>query len=99
MFGAFVPLRQGWAEVEKTLRWLANRWSDATVSSFDLVAADLRGDLGYVIGFEHIANSVAAVPVEPYTLRVTHIFRRENGEWKLAHRHADRVPEDQTTSH
>jgi hypothetical protein len=35
MFGAFVPLRQGWAEVEQTLRWLANRWSDATVSSFD----------------------------------------------------------------
>jgi ketosteroid isomerase-like protein len=22
-------------------------------------------------------------------LRVTHLFRKENGEWKLLHRHAD----------
>jgi ketosteroid isomerase-like protein len=27
---------------------------------------------------------------------VSHIFRRENGEWKIAHRHTDYVPIDQT---
>jgi hypothetical protein len=32
--------------------------------------------------------------VEPskYSLRATQVYRRENGEWKVAHRHAD-VPE------
>ena len=64
-------------EVDEILRWLAARWSDSTLSSFDLVASDVSGDLAYVVGFEHIANSVAGVPVEPYTLRVTHIFRQE----------------------
>ena len=37
----------------------------------------------------NIANSVVGIPVEPYTLRVTHILRRENGEWKIAHGHAN----------
>lgn len=96
VFGAKVPIRRGWDEVSETLRWLAARWSEATDYRFDLVAADISGDLAYMIGFEHIANSVVGDPVEPYTLRVTHIFRHEQDEWKIAHRHADYVPIDQT---
>ena len=96
LFGAKVPLKRGWDEVSETLRWLASRWSNSTDQRLDLVAAGVSGDLAYMVGFEHIANSVVGVPVEPYTLRVTHIFRRENCEWKIAHRHADHVPIDQT---
>jgi ketosteroid isomerase-like protein len=96
LFGAKVPVRQGRDEVDETLRWLAARWSHSTVSRFDLVTAEVSGDLAYVTGLEHIANSVLGAPVEPYTLRVTHIFRREDGEWKMAHRHADRMPDDQS---
>jgi ketosteroid isomerase-like protein len=96
VFGAKVPLRQGWDEVNEILRWLASRWSDCRHYRFDLIAADVSGDFAYVAGFEHIAHSVVGVPVEPYTLRVTHIFRREQGEWRFAHRHADYVPVDQT---
>ena len=96
VFGAKVPLKRGWDEVSEILRWLASRWSNCTEYRFDVVAAGVSGDLAYIVGFEHIANEVVGVPVEPYTLRVTHIFRREQGEWKIAHRHADYVPVDQT---
>jgi ketosteroid isomerase-like protein len=96
IFGAKVPLRRGWDEVSETLRWLASRWSNSTDQRLDLVAAGVSGDLAYMVGFEHIANSVEGVPVEPYTLRVTHVFRRQQGEWKIAHRHADYAPIDQT---
>jgi ketosteroid isomerase-like protein len=96
IFGAKVPLRRGWDEVSEVLRWLASRWTNATAYRFEVLAAEVSGDLAYMVGFEHIANSVVGAPVEPYTLRVTHIFRREQGEWKIAHRHADYVPIDQT---
>jgi hypothetical protein len=29
------------------------------------------------------------------TLRVTHVYRREDGEWKIVHRHADVPPTGQ----
>jgi ketosteroid isomerase-like protein len=53
VFGAKVPVRSGWTEVSETLRWLAARWSDSTDYRFDLVAADVSGDMAYVVGFEH----------------------------------------------
>ena len=28
------------------------------------------------------------------TVRVTHIYRREDGEWKIVHRHGDSAPAD-----
>ena len=96
LFGAKVPVRRGREEVGETLHRLASRWSDCSDQRIDLVAAGVSGDLAYMVGFEHIAHSVVGVPVEPYTLRITHIYRRENGEWKIAHRHADHVPVDQT---
>jgi len=46
--------------------------------------------------FEHTAVSVDGVPAEPYTLRVTHIYRREGGEWKIVRRRGDAPPVDQS---
>jgi ketosteroid isomerase-like protein len=36
-------------------------------------------------------------PAQPYTLRVTHVYRREHGEWKIVHRHGDHPPIDQSS--
>jgi ketosteroid isomerase-like protein len=67
------------------------RFSTCTTFRFELVAAGVSGDLAYTVGYEHTAVSIDGVPAEPYMLRVTHVYRRENGEWKIVHRHADPV--------
>jgi ketosteroid isomerase-like protein len=98
LFGAAVPQSAGWEEVSRAFRWVASGFSDCIAYSFDLVAAGLSGDLAYTVGYEHSTRSWNGGPVEPNTLRVTHIYRRENGEWKIVHRHGDHPPIDQRRS-
>jgi ketosteroid isomerase-like protein len=50
--------------------------------------------MAYTLGFERFNGSIAGRVVEPVTVRVTHIYRREDGEWKIAHRHADNPGHD-----
>jgi ketosteroid isomerase-like protein len=95
VFGA-MQSNIGQDEVHRVFRWLATRFSNCTDYRFELVAAGASGDLAYTLGYEHISFSMDGVPAEPWTLRVTHLYRREDGEWKIAHRHADHVPADQT---
>jgi ketosteroid isomerase-like protein len=97
VFGALKSV-SGWDEVSQAFRWIGSRFSDCTAYRFELVAAGVSSDLAYTVGYEHISVSMDGVPVEPYTLRVTHVYRRENGEWKIVHRHADYPPIDQSPS-
>jgi ketosteroid isomerase-like protein len=94
LFGASAPATSGWDEVSRIFRGVAAQFSDCTRSDFELVAAGVSGDLAYTVGYEHTALSVGGVPVEPYTLRVTHVYRREGGEWRIVHRHGDMIPRD-----
>jgi ketosteroid isomerase-like protein len=55
-----------------------------------------NGDLACAVELEHTSVPVDGVPVEPYTLRVTQVYRREDGEWKIVHRHGDAPPVDQS---
>lgn len=87
----------GWSEIGPGFKWLESRFSDCESFDYDVVAADASGDLGYIVGIEHTTASVAGAPPEPYSLRVTTIFRREDGEWKVVHRHADPLPESPGT--
>jgi ketosteroid isomerase-like protein len=92
LFGA-LQIKSGWNDVGQVFEWVASRFSNCTSFEFEVIGADASGDLGYVVGTEHTTASVGGAPAEAYELRVTTIFRRENGDWKAVHRHADPVPE------
>lgn len=92
LFGAWVS-KTGWGEVGPFNQWLASQFRDCSSYEIDLVAAGASGDLAYTVAYERTSASVKGGPVEPYTLRVTHVYRRENGAWRIVHRHGDPVPE------
>ena len=59
----------------------------------DLEVAYVGADLAYTVGYEHNQVKVDGRP-RTYTLRVTHAYRREDGQWRIVHRHADVPPTD-----
>ncbi len=78
-----------WGEIEPTFRWLASTFSGSESFDYEVLAPGVSGDLGYVAGIEHtVAARHGAEPVS-YRLRVTTVFRREDGAWKVVHRHGD----------
>ena len=98
LFGAMGMSDAGWDTVSRTFRWVASRFSQCTAYSFELVAAGASGDLAYTVGFERADLSVDGGPPQSTKLRVTHVYRRESGEWKIVHRHGDYVPLDATAA-
>jgi ketosteroid isomerase-like protein len=72
-------------------RTVAGWFSDCTKYAFELVAAGASGDLAYTVGYEHSTGTVLD-SLRTYTLRVTHVYRRENGAWRIVHRHGDLPP-------
>ena len=94
LFGAGMS-GSGWEQVSGIFRLIASRWSDCTDQRVEILAAGVSGDLAYTVELEHTSVSLDGVPVEPYTLRVTQAYRREDGEWKVVHRHGDQISIDQ----
>ena len=82
----------GQQEINELFTALGTSFSDCTSYAFELQAYDVVGDMAYTAGLEHTSASVDGQP-RTYSLRATQVYRREAGEWKVAHRHGDTVTE------
>lgn len=82
----------GQEELDLLFAHLAETFSDCTSYEFELVEAEVLGDVAYTVGYEHTSASVDGVP-RTYTLRATQVYRREDGEWKVVHRHGSAPPQ------
>jgi ketosteroid isomerase-like protein len=82
----------GQQELSDLFGQLEATFSDCTSYTHEIIAAEVIGDMAYTAGYEHTQASVSGEP-RTYTLRATQVYRREDGEWKVAHRHADTVPD------
>ena len=89
LFGAWGPIEKGHKPVTDTMRWVGSRFNGADVVDVEHTVIASSGDLAYTVGFERSHRSVDGGPSSDMVLRVTHIYRRIDGEWKLMHRHAD----------
>jgi len=82
----------GQQDVGDLFAHLAESFSDCTSYELEVLEAEVRGDTAYTVCFEHTSASVNGSP-RTYTLRATQIYRREEGAWKVAHRHGSAPPQ------
>ncbi len=65
---------------------------DGEITGFEIVAKYVTPELAYVVWIERAKAKVGGrEDIAPSALRVTMIFRPEEGTWKVVHRHADPI--------
>ena len=94
LFGA-VLTGSGWEQLSADFATVASWFSESEKYDVEVVAAGASGDLAYLVAYEHNAVKVNGQS-RTYSLRVTHVYRREDGQWKIVHRHADTPPGEPT---
>jgi ketosteroid isomerase-like protein len=94
-FGPGGGIEQGAAHVVEVNEAGSYRFHDGT-TELEVLHSGSDGNLGYWTGYQNasVRTDGKDAPTA-MKLRVTEIFRRENGEWKLIHRHADPLAEKQ----
>ena len=86
------PPVRGWDEVAKTIEHAASLRSDGEFVEWQIVAKHVTAELAYVVQIERAEAKIGArEDLTPLAVRATMIFRPEEGEWKIVHRHADPI--------
>ncbi len=82
---------KGWDGVARRWDWAGSQFQGGTVS-YENVTTVVTADMFFVTDIEtYSSQRMAGVEgMTGWSNRVTHVFRRENGDWRLVHRHANR---------
>jgi len=88
----FGPAVRGWDEVAKAGERAASQVRDGQLVSVEIVAKHVTSELAYVVEIERPKAKVGgSKDITPFALRVTMIFRPEEGTWSIVHPHADPI--------
>jgi ketosteroid isomerase-like protein len=88
----FGPPVRGWDEVARTMERAASNLKEGGMVAFEELAKYVTPELAYTVWLERQKAKLGGRgDVTPFTLRVTMIYRPEEGTWKVVHRHADPI--------
>ena len=86
------PPARGWEQVAPTIERASSNFRDGETTGFQTIAKYVTPELAYAVWVERYKVKMGGMEdFAPSALRVTIIFRPEDGEWKVVHRHADPI--------
>jgi ketosteroid isomerase-like protein len=92
---------KGWDAVGARYDWASSQYKGGGATmKVEYLNIGVSADLGFTVAIERQEGARVGDQQNPTrrALRVTQIFRREDGAWKLLHRHADPMIEKQSPS-
>ena len=91
IMGGWGAYEKGWDEVGPRYDWAAARFVESGAKvEVEYLTKLVSGDMAYTVAIERSnALIIGQDKPAPLALRVTHIYMKEDGAWKLMHRHAD----------
>jgi ketosteroid isomerase-like protein len=88
----FGPVASGWKQIAETMGRAASNYREGEATAFETAAKYVTRDLAYIVEVERFKAKVGdSEEIASGALRVTSILRREDGAWKIVHRHADPI--------
>ncbi len=91
------PPARGWNQVEEALDRAASQLHGGEPIRSERISEVVTEDLAYTLEIERTGiKAGGSDKIAPVSLRVTTIFRREDGEWRIVHRHADPITSPQS---
>ena|SRR5215208_6653693 len=83
----FGPPARGWEQVVQAMEVGASQYREGEVTGFEIVAKCVSAELAYIVWVERTNAKIGGrEDIAPFDLRVTMIFRPEDGVWKVVHR-------------
>ena len=88
----FGPFARGYEDVLRTLQGAASHYRDGEATGSERVSEHVTPELACFVEVESYRAKVGGRDdITPVSVRVTSIFRKEDGVWRLVHRHADPI--------
>ena len=99
LMGAAGGMEKGIAQIKPRIEFLTQRRREGAAfeenrARLEYVSIVVSGDLAYTVQIERrrLSRPGQSEP-EDNVIRATHVLRKENGQWRLVHRHADPLVE------
>lgn len=90
------PAVRGWEQLVETVRRAASNYRDGDPVDYEIIAKVVTPDLAFIVENERSRAKVGgSQDFASIALRATIIFRKEDGVWKIVHRHADPIVSNQ----
>jgi len=93
LFNPFGADLEGWDEVGPMYAYAASQFVPSGTSMVvEYLEIEVSGDMAYTVAIERsVVRKTGQAETNAVRTRATDIFRKENGHWKLVHRHMDHL--------